>query len=139
MTKPQMRQTRIGAGLAALLAAMALLAGCAGVSLSSADLGKTRQTALGAVLVDEHGSTLYTYDPDSPGSSHCTGTCAAVWPPAKADAAATPNGSFTIIARPDGSRQWAYRGKPLYGYLFDKGPGSVSGDGVDGIWHAAKP
>ena len=124
---------------AVLLTGLLLLAGCAGVSLESADLGKTRQTALGEVLVDRNGNTLYTYEPDPPGASTCTGACAVAWPPAEADAGAQAANDFTVITRPNGERQWAYKGKALYGYLFDNGPGSVSGEGVDGVWHVAKP
>jgi len=136
---PETTFFRSGWRVLAMTAALALLAGCAGVSLSGDELGKTRQTALGEVLVDKRGNTLYTYDPDQPGTSNCTGACALAWPPAKAESAAAPKGGFTVITRPGGSRQWAYKGKPLYGYFLDSGPGSVSGDGVDGVWHAAKP
>jgi len=132
---------RTGSKATGLLAGLTLfiLAGCSGVSMGVADLGNTRQTALGPVLVDADGNTLYTYDPDSSGTSKCTGTCAVVWPPAEAEAGAKPNKSFTIITRPSGTHQWAYKDKPLYGYMFDDGPGSVSGDGEDGVWHVAKP
>ena len=120
------------------LAAISLVA-CAGASMSASELGKTHATKLGPVLVDSNGDTLYTYDPNSRGNSKCTGTCAVVWPPAEAESGATPSNGFTIITRPSGTRQWAYKGKPLYGYMFDSGPGSVSGDGEDGVWHVAKP
>jgi predicted lipoprotein with Yx(FWY)xxD motif len=52
---------------------------------------------------------------------------------------ARPTDGFTIVTRASGAHQWAYKGKPLYGYMFDGGPGSVSGDGEDGVWHVAKP
>jgi predicted lipoprotein with Yx(FWY)xxD motif len=115
------------------------LASCATPSLQSANLGKTRPTKLGMVLVDSDGDTLYTYDSDSRGESKCTGTCAIVWPPVEAGSEARPTDGFSIITRPNGSRQWACKGKPLYGYIFDSGPGSVSGDGEDGVWHVARP
>jgi predicted lipoprotein with Yx(FWY)xxD motif len=31
------------------------------------------------------------------------------------------------------------KGKPLYTYKFDGGPGAISGDDVDGVWHVVKP
>ncbi len=37
--------------------------------------------ALGAILVDGSGMTLYTYKPDPPGASTCTGGCAQIWMP----------------------------------------------------------
>jgi predicted lipoprotein with Yx(FWY)xxD motif len=48
-------------------------------------------------------------------------------------------GDWTIANRPDGSKMWAYKGKPLYLYVNDKAKGDVVGDGVGGIWHLAKP
>lgn len=121
------------------MAASLILADCAGVSLRAGDLGKTRQTSAGEVLVDGNGNTLYIYDPDPPGASTCTGACAVAWPPAEADENAQATGQFTIITRPNGKRQWAYKDKPLYGYRFDSSAGTVAGDGVDGVWHVARP
>src|SRR4029450_11623399 len=41
-------------------------------------LGKT---ALGRVLVDARGRTLYLFEKDTHGRSACYGACAAYWPP----------------------------------------------------------
>lgn len=128
-----------GAGTAALAIVVLSLGACAGSPLNEGDLGETRSTSVGDVLVGSAGDTLYTYDKDSPGHSNCTGGCAVIWPPAEADAKAQPKGDFTIITRPSGTRQWAYKGKPLYTYKFDGGPGAISGDDVDGVWHVVKP
>jgi predicted lipoprotein with Yx(FWY)xxD motif len=46
---------------------------------------------------------------------------------------------YAVITREDGSKQWAYKGKPLYYWVKDTKPGDVSGDGVKGVWHTAKP
>lgn len=119
-------------------AAVIALAGCASSAMAPQDAGATRDTALGKVLVDSKGKTLYTYDHDEPGASHCYGLCAAFWPPvAAAEGAAGPDG-FSVIKRDGGSRQWAYRGRPLYTYVQDGKPGDVAGDGADGVWHAAR-
>lgn len=115
------------------------LAACAGTTLDTGDLGKTRETTAGAVLVDSKGKTLYTYDRDAVGQSNCTGACAVAWPPAEATAGAMATGQFSIVMRSGATRQWAYKGKPLYGYIKDSKPGDITGDGDDGIWHAAKP
>jgi predicted lipoprotein with Yx(FWY)xxD motif len=56
-----------------------------------------------------------------------------------AAAGAVPVGKYTIVTRDDGSTQWAYDGKPLYGWKNDKQPGDTTGDGVGGKWHTAKP
>jgi len=86
------------------------------------------------------GMTLYVYDPDTAaGKATCNGPCAASWPPLAADASAKPVGKYTIVTRDDGSLQWAYDGKPLYGWKNDKAPGDTTGDGVGGKWHVARP
>jgi predicted lipoprotein with Yx(FWY)xxD motif len=40
-----------------------------------------------------------------------------------------------VITREDGSRQWAYEGKPVYYWVKDRKPGDRTGDGVSGAWH----
>lgn len=83
--------------------------------------------------------TLYIYTEDEPGLSHCTGLCAMVWPPVTAPEGVEPSGEFTIIERESGTRQWAYKGMPLYTYVFDFEPGDAKGEGSDGTWHIASP
>lgn len=128
MTKPK---------VLALLALPALLAGCASPTFGDKGPGDTRMTKAGPVLVDADGMTLYVYDKDKPRTSSCTGLCAVVWPPAVAKKNAQPHDGFTVIVREDGSRQWTYKGRPLYGYVGDSKPGDISGDNDDGVWHAA--
>ena len=94
------------------------------------------------MLVDASGMTLYTFDKDVQGSaSNCydegDSKCATNWPPLFADAAATPEGDFTIIDRKDGTKIWAYKGWPLYLWIKDTKPGETTGDGVGGVWHTA--
>ncbi len=114
---------------------------CTGLTLALASPLMHAQSAPVAdargVLHDAGGMTLYTYDPDTPGHSRCSDPCAKVWPPAMAAAGATPHGAFDLAVREDGSRQWAVRGHPLYGYVADVNPGQTSGDGVNGRWHVA--
>jgi predicted lipoprotein with Yx(FWY)xxD motif len=116
-----------------------LLAGCAGASVAPTQLGQTQGTRVGEVLAGPDGMTLYTYDEDTRGTSNCTGLCAAAWPPLHAPADAESFNGFTPITRPDGSKQWAYDGEPLYLYVGDSKPGDVRGDGVDEVWHVARP
>lgn len=100
----------------------------------------TRDTDKGKVLVDGKGMTLYTFDKDSSGKSACNDACAQNWPPFVATANAKPWESWTIVNRDDGSKMWAYKGKPLYTWKNDKAPGDTSGDGANGdTWHVAKP
>ncbi|MBF0167297.1 MAG: hypothetical protein HQL45_06660 [Alphaproteobacteria bacterium] len=96
-------------------------------------------TALGKVLADAKGMTLYSFDNDMGGKSACNGPCAVNWPPLMASGYAAGMGDWSIIVRDDGSRQWAYKGKPLYTWSKDAKPGDTTGDGFNGKWHAARP
>jgi len=43
-----------------------------------------------------------------------------------------------VLRRADGSRQWCYRGAPLYGFARDEAPGETRGqDSGDGAWRVA--
>jgi predicted lipoprotein with Yx(FWY)xxD motif len=83
--------------------------------------------------------TLYTSSGDTtPGTSSCTGQCATIWPPLAVTgsptyAAGLTSSKFTTISRPDGTKQLAYNGKPLYGFQSDSAPGDTSGQGVGGF------
>lgn len=120
----------------ALGAALTLAAGVA--AAGSATI-KTGNSALGAVLTDGAGMTLYTFDKDMAGVSNCNGECAGKWPPLEASKNARPQDAFGIIIRADGSRQWTHEGQPLYTWFKDQAPGDVTGDGVKNVWHIAKP
>jgi predicted lipoprotein with Yx(FWY)xxD motif len=102
---------------------------------------KVADTAKGKALVDANGMTLYTFDRDNvPGKSNCNGKCAGNWPPFAATADTMAIGSnWTLIVRNDGSKQWAYKGKPLYRWMDDKKPGDADGDGRFNVWHIAVP
>ena len=99
------------------------------------------------VLTDRSGKTLYTFDKDAAGSgkSACTGGCEKLWVPFTAASAPTAStgssGSkeYTVIQRDDGTKQWAYKGKPLYTFAKDQKPGDKSGDNFNKVWHIAKP
>ncbi|WP_298724842.1 hypothetical protein [uncultured Ferrovibrio sp.] len=112
-----------------------------GMSDMSMAPAKAGNSAMGPVLVDTRGMTLYTFERDTiPGKSVCNGPCAQNWPPLMASANARPSGDWTVINRDDGSKQWAYKGRPLYGWVRDQKPGDTTGDGfMNGAWRAAKP
>jgi predicted lipoprotein with Yx(FWY)xxD motif len=99
----------------------------------------TGNTAMGPVLTDERGMTLYTFDKDEMGKSACVDACAQNWPPLLAGKDTRAMGEYSLIKRPDGAMQWAYRGKPLYLWTKDSKPGDTSGDGFKDIWHVARP
>src|SRR5262249_15436780 len=76
-----------------------------------------QKTSNGHLLVDPKRMTLYTSDKDSAGKSKCAGDCARTWKPAEAwQMAASADKDWTVVNREDGTRQWAYKGKPLYRY-----------------------
>jgi predicted lipoprotein with Yx(FWY)xxD motif len=117
------------------VAAMALV-GCA--AMPSAQMPAK---ASNGMLTDASGMTLYTFDRDAAGSgkSACVDKCAGNWPALHAQASDQPHGDYGIIQRDDGTRQWTFRGKPLYRWLKDQKPGDKTGDGVNNVWHAATP
>ncbi|SFD79826.1 COG4315 family predicted lipoprotein [Massilia yuzhufengensis] len=90
----------------------------------------------GGVLVDGAGMTIYTFDKDVAGSgkSSCNGPCARLWPPVPLTVEWIES-PYSIVTRDDGSRQLAYKGKPLYRYAKDGKPGERKGDKLEGVWH----
>lgn len=120
----------------ASLACAALLAACATTTTA-----RMPATVADGVFVGPNGMTLYTFDRDAMGSgkSVCNGPCATNWPPLMAGAGAQPAGDWTIVVRDDGSRQWAYKGKPVYYWVRDAKPGDRTGDGVNNAWRIARP
>lgn len=92
------------------------------------------------ILVDLAGMTLYTFDKDASesGKSMCNDTCAKNWPPLKAEAGDHATASYSIITRDDGSRQWAYQGKPLYLWVKDEKPGDMKGENFKNVWHVVR-
>ena len=95
-------------------------------------------SAAGKIYTDANGMTLYTFDKDEAGKTNCYDKCAVNWPPFAAQADAVAESEWTIVERTDGSKMWAYEGKPLYTYIDDKKAGDVTGDGKGGVWHVAK-
>ena len=115
--------------------ASVLAAGCAGTM----PIGPAK--IADGVLVGTNGMTLYTFDRDTTGAgkSACNGPCAQNWPPLVAAASNASSGDWSVIARDDGSKQWAYKGKPVYFWAKDQKVGDRTGDGVNGTWRLAKP
>ncbi len=92
------------------------------------------------MFTDAKGMTLYTFDNDKEANkSACAGNCLNNWPVLKAEASDKDMGDWKVITRDDGSKQWAYKGKPLYYFAMDKAPGDKVGDGRGMVWHIAKP
>jgi predicted lipoprotein with Yx(FWY)xxD motif len=110
----------------------------ASVFVCSGAFAQAQGKMAGGMLVNGTGMTLYTFDKDAGGKSACNGPCAANWPPLMAASGSAPAGDWTIITRDDGSKQWAYKGKPLYQWSKDQKPGDMTGDGFNSVWHVVK-
>ena len=126
---------------------MSILAGTAAsvllisiaAALAQSAPATTADTSKGKALVNGKGMTLYVFDRDTAGKSNCNGQCATNWPPLMAAADGKTFGDWTVIARDDGGKQWAYKSKPLYNWSKDTKPGDVTGDGLNNVWHIAAP
>jgi len=128
---------------AALLSGVVLVAAAFGGTSSAARAGAPKgtlvalgKTALGKVLVDAHGRTLYLFEKDKRGVSACYGACATYWPPLLSPAKARPGSGVRasllgVTRRANGKRQVTYAGHPLYTYAGDQRAGDVKGQGLD--------
>src|SRR5262252_26479 len=115
---------------AAAIAGTVLSLGVTFALAQTAEPAKVGDTSKGKALVDAKGMTLYVLDRDTtPNKSTCNGQCATNWPPLAVAGDVKDMGSWTVVTRDDGSKQWAYKGKPLYFGKDDKKPGDVDGDG----------
>ena len=147
--------------LAALVAAVALAAGCGSSSSTTGSNGggtptttvrSTPNSQLGTnALVNKAGMTLYTLSAERGGRFICTqgskipggnASCLSVWIPLTVAKGGMPTGASQLgtITRPDdGATQVTWQGRPLYTFTGDKAPGDASGNGFKdvGIWKAA--
>jgi predicted lipoprotein with Yx(FWY)xxD motif len=117
-----------------------VLAACALAVSASASLAQP--VTGGSVLTTRQGRTLYVFDNDVPdsGRSVCTGPCSGLHPPYLVEDGSTVAEPFGVVRREDGTRQWSYKGRPLYLFYADEKPGDANGDGLNrGTWHVAKP
>ncbi|CAN5136247.1 hypothetical protein BH09PSE6_BH09PSE6_22990 [soil metagenome] len=134
------RTWRRASALAGAMALSTVLAACSGPKpeVGVADPAPTR--VVNGVLTGANGKTLYTSERDvtDSGKSSCLGDCAVAWPPLTATGD-SGKGDYTVITRPDNSKQWAYRGKPLYYFSRDVAAGDIMGEGVANVWHVARP
>lgn len=118
-----------------------ILAAFLGLTLVTGCAATMPAQTSGGILTNTAGMTLYTFDKDAAdsGKSVCNGDCAVKWPPLMASASDKADSGYSIVTRDDGNKQWAYMGKPLYLWFKDQKPGDTTGDGVNNVWHTAKP
>lgn len=139
---------------AAALAAAAVVAGVLGDTSSAAPqkapkgtLVAIHKTAIGKVLADSRGRTLYLFEKDKNRMSLCNGACLVYWPPvlstAKPRAGAGVRASLLgTTKRSDGRRQVTYAGHPLYTFVGDQKAGQTTGEGLTDFgaaWDAVAP
>ena len=129
--------------IASTAAAFALAGGVATGGTRVA-IGKS---ALGRILVDSKGITLYDFPPDKGTTSVCYGACAALWPPliTKGKPLAGPGVRASLLGttkRKDGKLEVTYNGHPLYYFVSDRKPGQTTGQGLiqfGGPWWVLSP
>lgn len=98
---------------------------------------------LGAHLAGDGGRTLYVLTSDGAGTSTCSASCAASWPPFTLAPGGTAvpgsgvTGKIAQITRADGGVQVTYMDAPLYYYSGDAKAGDVNGQGIGGVWFVA--
>lgn len=101
--------------------------------------------ALGPILVDGEGMTVYLFTKDTQGAptSVCSGDCLVAWPPVVTTGSPVAGtgldaSKLGVITRDDGSTQATYAGWPLYFFAKDAAAGDTAGQGVGGVWFAVK-
>ncbi len=78
---------------------------------------------------------LYISEKDRRGASACDDKCALAWPPLFAtenNKSGERVGLWSVIQRPDGKQQWAYKGQPVYQRYHDM-PIDPAAKDVDGF------
>lgn len=99
--------------------------------------------ALGSIMTDQDGRSIYFFAKDAGSASVCAGQCAVTWPPFYIENPAIGAGlvasDFAVITRADGSKQTTYKGWPLYYYSGDANAGDTKGDAYVKLWAIAKP
>jgi predicted lipoprotein with Yx(FWY)xxD motif len=90
---------------------------------------------VGTVLVSQTGMTLYSPEQEAYGHILCTAACTRFWHPlvlSKGAKSLTKGpgvpGKLAVVDRPDGAKQVAFDGKPLYEFVEDGSPGDTKGD-----------
>ena|SRR5437764_827008 len=132
--------------LTALLGVIGFLA-ASSVAHSGTRAGTTlslRKTALGSVLVNAKGRTVYLFAKDKNGKSACAGSCAKFWPPLLSQGkpsvgAGLKESLVGTTKRSNGARQVTYNHHPLYTYALDGRAGQTKGEGISAFgarWYA---
>jgi predicted lipoprotein with Yx(FWY)xxD motif len=92
------------------------------------------------ILVNRRGMSLYALSVERRGRFICTDmACLSIWKPLTVAKGVSPAGvsGLGTVNRPDGKRQVAFHGAPLYSFSGDRKRGDVKGNGFKdvGVWH----
>lgn len=123
-------------GTVAVVGAEVTIAEATGFALTVSD------GALGPMLVDGEGNTLYLFIPDGQSDSTCYDACEATWPPVTGDFSAGDGVEAALIGstiRADGTEQITYNDWPLYYFTGDAAPGDANGQGLNDVWFVISP
>jgi predicted lipoprotein with Yx(FWY)xxD motif len=88
---------------------------------------------------NDQGNSFYTFDEDEKNKSRCVGACAKSWAPVTGGGAAKPIGDWTLATRPDGKKQWAYKGHPIYTNAAENAGGAAPDLSTETHWHKLVP
>ena len=105
-------------------------------------LDMAHSSKYGNFLTDQNGHTLYLFVQDSAGTSNCSGSCAAAWPPVVGPVSAGKGVNASLIGsvqRQDGSLQVTYNGHLLYEFVQDSKVGMLSGEGAQKAFYLVSP
>ena len=134
----------IGAAALVVPATQAGTSSSSGLRAAAGALVALRTTALGTILVDAHGRTLYLFEKDRNGVSTCNTACVKYWPALTSHGAPLAGKgvrqSLLGLGRAaSGVRQVTYAGHPLYTFVGDKRAGQTSGENLNTFgaeWYA---
>jgi predicted lipoprotein with Yx(FWY)xxD motif len=140
----------------ALIAAVAVIAGCGSSSSNSSSSGGgsssggsgtvsvAKISGYGSALVTASGKSIYILSTDPAGSSKCSGSCAKTWMPVTVSGSPSAgsgvdSSKLSSFKRSDGTTQVLYDKQALYTY---SGQGATSGEGQaadGGVWYLVSP
>lgn len=107
---------------------------------------KVADSALGQIITDGAGMTLYGFTPDEPGTPTCYDDCATAWPPLLADDPASVTvgagldaSKLSTVDRTDGGKQLKYGTWTLYYFANDAAAGDTNGQGLNEVWYVIAP
>jgi predicted lipoprotein with Yx(FWY)xxD motif len=137
VTREARTRTIVVLALTAMLGVIGfLLAGSVARSATESNVTVSlRKTALGQILVNSKGHTLYLFAKDRNGKSACNGSCARFWPALLSQGNPTAGSGVKpsllgTTKRSNGRRQVTYNKHPLYTYVLDKRTGQTKGEGI---------